>query len=114
MLVGTQKILGLVQDCLTDLVHILRVGMLTLGLSTEALLAEADAFGRVIDHILLDGLLAAVSHALLAEVVLRILGEKVLPSNLLDGGVEVGTVIQFLFAYLVIWVRLGRDHVGEG
>ena len=37
-----------------------------------------------------------------------------LTCNLFDGRVEVRTVVQFLFANLVVWVGLGAHHISEG
>jgi hypothetical protein len=114
VLVSTQKILGLIQDGLTDLVDIFGVGMLALSLAAETLLAEADALGLIVDVVLLDRLFASFFHTVFSEVVLTVFCEKMLASHLFDSGIEICAVIKFFDALLVIRVTLRTHHIGKG
>ena len=49
------------------------------------LLAEANTLGLFVDDVLLNGFSASTHDSLLAEVVLAVLGEKMLTSNFSDG-----------------------------
>jgi hypothetical protein len=87
--------------------------MLALSLATQSLLTEANALCGVVDEVLLNSFFAAVANSVFAEIILAVFGEKVLTGYLLDSGVEIGTVVQFLNAKLIVLVALGTRHVGE-
>lgn len=93
MLICAQKVLCLIQNSFRNFIDILRIRMLTLRLSAKPLLAKANTLGVIIDHILLDRLLAPVIYSLAAEVILGIFCEKMLPCNFFDSRVEVGAVV---------------------
>jgi hypothetical protein len=76
--------------------------MLTLGLSAQSLLAKTDALGLFVNHIFLYGVTAPIGHTVLAEVILTILCEEMLTGNFLNCCVEVGSIIQFFDAPLVV------------
>ena len=85
MLVGTQKILCLVQYSFGNFIDVFRVGMLALSLLAFSLLAETDTLGFFIYDVLMNCFFATTHNSLLVEVILSVFGEKMLTSNFSDG-----------------------------
>ena len=85
MLVGTQKILCLVQNSFGNFIDVFRVGMLALSLLAFSLLAKTDTLGFFIYDVLMNCFFATTHNSLLVEVILSVFGEKMLTSNFSDG-----------------------------